>query len=227
MRNSHPPCPCSHPYLSRGQWESWRSLLQTSGGSELLQTPSLKMISDRKVSENMELLSPHEPSSGSLRAPIFSFEINPRRFAFFFSFLFLAAPEACRIQLMPQLQPKTAVTSWILNLLPNQGTPSFLCFCFLFFFFFLRPHPKYMEVPRLGVESELQLPPYTTAATLSHSHSNATSVIQATSGTYTAALQQHWILKPLSEGRDRTLILMDTSQFLNPLSPNRNSFLCF
>ena len=36
-------------------------------------------------------------------------------------------------------------------------------------------------------------------------------------------LWQHRILNPLSEARDRTLILMDTSQILNPLSHNRNS----
>ena len=33
---------------------------------------------------------------------------------------------------------------------------------FVFFFYFLGPHPQHMEVPRLGVESELQLPAYTT-----------------------------------------------------------------
>ena len=36
-----------------------------------------------------------------------------------------------------------------------------------FFFFFLGPYLQHMEVPRLGVESELQLLTYTTA------HSNA------------------------------------------------------
>ena len=37
-------------------------------------------------------------------------------------------------------------------------------FFFLFsFFFFLGLHPWHMEVPRLGVESEPQLPAYTTA----------------------------------------------------------------
>ena len=39
-------------------------------------------------------------------------------------------------------------------------------FCFFFFFFFLGPHPQHMEFPRLGVESDLQLPAYAT------SHSN-------------------------------------------------------
>ena len=33
----------------------------------------------------------------------------------------------------------------------------------LFFFCFLEPHLQHMEVPRLGVEWELQLPAYTTA----------------------------------------------------------------
>ena len=37
------------------------------------------------------------------------------------------------------------------------------------------------------------------------------------------SLQQHWILNSLSEARDQTHILMDTSRVLNPLSHNRNS----
>ena len=37
-----------------------------------------------------------------------------------------------------------------------------LSFIYLFICF-LRPHPQYMEVPRLGVQSELQLPSYATA----------------------------------------------------------------
>ena len=37
---------------------------------------------------------------------------------------------------------------------------------FLFyFFFFLGPHPWHMEVPRLGVKVELQMPAYSTATT--------------------------------------------------------------
>ena len=34
---------------------------------------------------------------------------------------------------------------------------------FLKFFVCLGSHPRYMEVPRLGVELEIQLPAYTTA----------------------------------------------------------------
>ena len=50
-----------------------------------------------------------------------------------------------------------------------------------------------MKVPKLGAELELHLP--------------------ATSGTYTTAHSNAcWILNPLIEASDRTLILMDTSQ---------------
>uniref|UniRef100_A0A8D0NWU8 Neurolysin, mitochondrial n=1 Tax=Sus scrofa TaxID=9823 RepID=A0A8D0NWU8_PIG len=70
-----------------------------------------------------------------------------------------------------------------------------------------------MEVPRLGVQSELQLPDYTTASAmlgLSYicdlHHSS----------------QQCPILNPVSEARDRTRILMDTSRFRYP-EPQQNS----
>ena len=39
--------------------------------------------------------------------------------------------------------------------------------------------------------------------------------------------RQHWILNTLSEARDQTRILMDTSQVLNPLSHNGNSLKGF
>ena len=58
----------------------------------------------------------------------------------------------------------------LLTLFPSQESCSFLVFfvCFLFFclFVFLGPHPRHMEVPRLGVESELQLPAYATATAM-------------------------------------------------------------
>jgi len=53
-----------------------------------------------------------------------------------------------------------------------------------------------MEVPRLGDKSELQLLNYTTAT-------------ETPDPSY--SLQQHQILKPLTEARDGTRILMDTS----------------
>ena len=56
-----------------------------------------------------------------------------------------------------------------------RNKSGFLCksdnwFVFFCFFCFLRPNLWHMEVPRLGVESELKLPAYTTA------HSNAGSL---------------------------------------------------
>ena len=50
---------------------------------------------------------------------------------------------------------------------------SFFCFLPFFFFFiiiiifvFLGPYPQHMDVPRLEVESKLQLPAYTTATAM-------------------------------------------------------------
>ena len=72
-----------------------------------------------------------------------------------------------------------------------------------------------MEVPRLGVESELQnMPAYTTApATTDSSH------ICDLCG----SSEQHWIFNPLSKAKEQTSILMDTSLVLNPLSHSGNS----
>ena len=58
-----------------------------------------------------------------------------------------------------------------------------------------------MEVPGLGVESELKLQAYTTGMVLpdpSHICDLCCS------------LQQHQILNPLSKAREQTLILLDT-----------------
>ena len=76
-----------------------------------------------------------------------------------------------------------------------------------------------MEIPRLGAESELQLPAYTTATAVPDP--GRICKIHRNSG-------QHWILNPLSKARDRTYILMNTSRVLNLLSHNRNSnFIIF
>ena len=55
-------------------------------------------------------------------------------------------------------QPKETRTS--LSLLPKLKDFYYLIFFILFLF--LGPHPQHMEVPRLGVESELQLLAYST-----------------------------------------------------------------
>ena len=70
------------------------------------------------------------------------------------------------------------------------------------FFFFFGLHPRHMEVPRLGVKSELQLPAYPRATAqpdlsrICHPHPSS---------------QQLWILNPLSQTRDGTHNLMDTA----------------
>ena len=71
-----------------------------------------------------------------------------------------------------------------------------------------------MEVLGLGVESELQLPAYTTA-TATSDRSRVCDLCHS--------LQQCQILNPLSEARYHTIILMDTGRILNLLCHNMNS----
>ena len=85
-----------------------------------------------------------------------------------------------------------------------------LLFCFVLFvlfyfvFCFLGPHLRHMEVCRLGVKLELQLPAYATAtATATRDPSHVCDRYHSS--------QQYQILNPLSEARDRACILMDTS----------------
>ena len=80
--------------------------------------------------------------------------------------------------------------------------PVFFVFCG-FFFVFLGLHLQHMEVPRLGVELELQPPAYATATAIP----DLNFICDLHHSSW-----QHWIPKPLSEARDRTRVLMDTSQ---------------
>ena len=78
------------------------------------------------------------------------------------------------------------------------------------FFFFLGPHPWHMEVPGLGVESELQLLIYTTVTAMPDL-SHVCNLLRS--------LRQHGIFNPLSEARDWTHNLPDTmssSQLTGP-----------
>ena len=59
-----------------------------------------------------------------------------------------------------------------------------------------------MEVPRLGVDLELQLLAYTTATAMSE--------LSHVCNLYHSSWQC-WILNPLSKAKDATQILMDTS----------------
>ena len=71
-----------------------------------------------------------------------------------------------------------------------------------------------MEVPRQGVQSELQLLAYATIV--------ATRDSSCIYNLY-HSLWQHLILKPLSEASDQTHILMHASQVCNLLRHNGNS----
>ena len=70
---------------------------------------------------------------------------------------------------------------------------------FIFIFIFLGPQLQHMEVPRLGVRLELQLPTYAT----SHSNTGSERHLRC-------SLQQSGMLNPLCEVRDPTRILADT-----------------
>ena len=99
---------------------------------------------------------------------------------------------------------------------------SFIIFSFFLFslsFVFLDPHWLHIEVPRLGVKSELSPMAYTTATAMSdpslvyHLHHSS---------------QQRPTLNPLSKARDQTRVLLDTSQVHEPLSHYGNSsFITF
>ena len=74
----------------------------------------------------------------------------------------------------------------------------FVFFFFWFFFFFFMEH---IEVPKLAVKSELQLPVCTTATATG----DPSLICNLCHG-----LQQCQILNPLSKARDQTLIFSDT-----------------
>ena len=82
---------------------------------------------------------------------------------------------------------------------------NFLVGHFFFSFFFLGLHLQHMEVPRLGVEPELQLPAYATAIAM---------LDPSCICDLHCSLQQCRILSPLYEARDWTYTLMDASGFL-------------
>ena len=99
-----------------------------------------------------------------------------------------------------------SVDIWVLTYaliycLSKSRTPFSLSLS-LFFFFFLGGHLYHVGVPRLGIESELQLPVYTTAT--------ATRDLSHVCNLHLSSWQ-HQIFNPLSKARGQTQILMDTS----------------
>ena len=85
---------------------------------------------------------------------------------------------------------------------------------FFFFFVILGLHLWLMEIPRLGVQLELQLQAYS-AATATQDLSHVCDLHHS--------LWQCQILNPLSEARDQICNLMGISHVFNPLSHNGNS----
>ena len=89
----------------------------------------------------------------------------------------------------------------------------------IIFFFLLGLHQWHIEVARLGVELDLQLPVYATATATARDPSLICDLHQSS--------QQRLILNRLKQGRDRTCILMHTNLILNLLSHDGNSKLIF
>ena len=97
---------------------------------------------------------------------------------------------------------------WMLDLLIYRALQLFGGFCWFFGLFFcvfvsLGPHLWHMEIPRLGVEEELQLP------------ATATATATLDPGGICELQHSSWqcqILNPLSEARGQTHILMDASR---------------
>ena len=91
-------------------------------------------------------------------------------------------------------------------MLPVSLQPSragFLLFLLFFNFFFKGPHAWHMDVPRLRVELELQLPVYTIATAMR----DPNRICDPHHSSW-----QHRILNSLSKARDQTPVLMVTSQ---------------
>ena len=77
--------------------------------------------------------------------------------------------------------------------------------CLFVFLAFYGPHLQHMEVPRLGVKSELQLPAYTTATAMQ----DPSCICDLRRSSWPCR-----ILNRLIEARDWTHVLLDTIGFL-------------
>ena len=102
---------------------------------------------------------------------------------------------------------------WTLSSSPLINMSIF--FFFWFFFSFLLPY-----LWHIYGHSQTRVQIGATAADLRHSCTGFKSHLWPM-----WQLWQHWILNPLTETRDQTRLLMDTSRVRNPLSHNRNSLI--
>ena len=111
---------------------------------------------------------------------------------------------------------------WAATSSPSEPNDDFFYFyySFLNFYYFLARGVEFMATPatcyvsRLGDESELQLPVYTTATAMG----NPSRIWDLHHSSW-----QHQILNSLREARNQTCILMDTSRVSLPLSHDGNS----
>ena len=104
-------------------------------------------------------------------------------------------------KLLPPRMPVTTVnaqSSLTFNMLPY-----YFLYILIFFSPFLVLHLQHMEVPRLGIKLELQLPAYTKAT--------ATWDLSQVCNLHHSA-QRHGIPDPLSKAKDQTWILMGASR---------------
>ena len=119
------------------------------------------------------------------------------------------------------LSPSTHLRAWLstsTQLLFAEWIQKCLTLFLFFFFCFLGPQLQHMEVPRLGVELELQLPAYTTATAMPDP--SCVCKVHCSS-------QQSRILNPLIEAGDRTRIFIDTSQvFICWATMGTPNFIC-
>lgn len=118
--------------------------------------------------------------------------------------LFLICCRATSILFSIVSVPTYILISSVKSSLFSPSLPTLSSYLFFFFFsFFLGPHLWHMEVPRLRVKLELQLLPAYATATAIWDPSFVCDLHHSS--------QWHWILDPLSEGRNGALILMDVS----------------
>ena len=91
----------------------------------------------------------------------------------------------------------------IVDSMSCRRSPMLFYFYLFLIICFLGLHTRHVEVPRLGVEWELQLPASTTATAMQ----DPSCICDLHHSS-----RQCWILNPLSEARDRTRIFLDTSR---------------